>query len=166
MTDCFGISPTDAERLIKAGMAGRLKIPARNDSAAAAQIFDAGIAHAFTQVVDYQIRKTRIRTEDELAAAFQRMEEVREQMPTATRKALKEFSKMLPRRGGPGRQPKLNRSEASKACDHIAMFMRHGNTLKEALVRMAESSPTLVGKKVGARTLQKAWDNRDKDMKK
>jgi hypothetical protein len=162
MIDSFGISPLEAERLVKTGLAGKLKISASNDSAAVAKILDAGIAYAFTQVIEFQMKKTKIRTQDDLTSAIQRMEEVSEKMPSATRKALKELSKMLPRRGGPGRQPKLNRSEASKACDHISTFIRQGQPLKHALVMLAEKSSPLLGKKVGARTLQKFWDNRVK----
>ena len=81
-------------------------------------------------------------------------------MPTAIRKAFKEVGHALPRRGGPGRQAKLNAKQAAQVCDQIALFVRQGQTLKEALQKVAELTPTLLGKKVGARTLQKAWDKR------
>jgi type II secretory pathway component PulF len=70
------------------------------------------------------------------------------------------LGRALPRRGGPGRQPKLNATQSSQVCDQIALFLRQGHTLKQALQKVAELSITLFGKKVGARTLQKAWDKR------
>jgi len=72
-------------------------------------------------------------------------------MPTAIRKATKELGHALPRRGGPGRQPKLNVAQAAHVCDQIALFMRQGHTPKDALQKVAELTPTLLGKKVGAR---------------
>jgi hypothetical protein len=74
---------------------------------------------------------------------------------------MKMVSGMLPRKGGPGRQPKLSAAEASRACDHIATFIRQKNSLKAALQKTSNASLSLFGKKVSARTLQKAWDNRD-----
>jgi hypothetical protein len=79
-----------------------------------------------------------------------------------TRKAFKMMAATLPRAGGPGRQPKLNPQEASKVCDQIGMFIRQGYKLKEALLKTADLCPTMLGKKVGSRTLQKAWDSRKK----
>ena len=66
----------------------------------------------------------------------------------------------LPRRGGPGRQRKLTPTEAARACDHIGTFMRQGSSVTVALRKAAEASETLIGKKVSARTLQKAWKDR------
>jgi hypothetical protein len=103
-----------------------------------------------------------IKTPEQLEEAMQLIRQLGEVLPTAFRQASKEIARKLPRRGGPGRQPKLSPKEASKACDHIAMFIRQKHTLKQALQMMSESSPSILGKKVSARTLQKAWDNRDK----
>ena len=104
---------------------------------------------------------TDIKDEEQLETAIRAIKSLNETLPTAMRKATKAFATALPRRGGPGRQPKLNAKEASLMCDQIAMFIRQGLSLKEALNKTAALTPTLLGKKVGARTLQKAWDKRD-----
>ena len=104
----------------------------------------------------------QIKTREQLEEVMQQIKRIGDVLPTAFRKGMKEIARKLPRRGGPGRQPKLSAKESSKACDHIAMFIRQKHTLKQALQMMSESSLSILGKKVGARTLQKAWDNRDK----
>jgi len=102
----------------------------------------------------------KVKTEAQLQNALACIREAGEKMPTAIRKATKELGHALPRRGGPGRQPKLNAMQAAQVCDQIALFVRQGHTLKDALEKVAGLTPTLLGKKVGARTLQKAWDRR------
>jgi hypothetical protein len=102
-----------------------------------------------------------VKTEEQLQKALADIREAREKMPTAIRKATKELVHALPRRGGPGRQPKLNALEAVQVCDQIGVFIRQKNTLKKSLAKTSELTPTLLGKKVSARTLQKAWDKRD-----
>jgi hypothetical protein len=101
-----------------------------------------------------------VKTEEQLQNALARIREAGEKMPTAIRKATKELGRALPRRGGPGRQPKLNAMQAAEVCDQIALFLRQGYRLKAALPKVAELTLTLFGKRVGARTLQKAWDKR------
>lgn len=159
MRDGFGLSSAEANRLVKS-MTGKRTDQANNPPGALH--LNAGMALFVGNTIRNRIYGTKIKTEKQLEAALQEIREVREKMPTVVRRALKAVSNMLPRRGGPGRQPKLNRNEASKACDHIAMFIRQKHTLKEALQMMSDSSPSILGKKVGARTLQKAWDRRDK----
>jgi hypothetical protein len=102
----------------------------------------------------------KVKSERQLENALALIREAGEKMPTAIRKALKELGHALPRRGGPGRQPKLNTMQAGHVCDQIALLLRQGHKLKSALQKVAELTPTLLGKKVGARTLQKAWDRR------
>jgi hypothetical protein len=102
-----------------------------------------------------------IRTEAQLDKVLLKLREAKEQLPTLARKAAKEVLSKLPRRGGPGRTPKLNARESSMVCDQIGVFIRQKNTLKESLAKTAELTLTLLGKKVSARTLQKAWDKRD-----
>jgi DNA invertase Pin-like site-specific DNA recombinase len=110
-------------------------------------------ANSFSISVSFCAANLQLRTEPVIR-------EVGEKMPTAIRKATKELGHALPRRGGPGRQPKLTGTQAAKACDQIGLFVRQGHTVKEALKKVAELTPGLFGKKVGARTLQKAWDKR------
>jgi hypothetical protein len=159
---CFSLSPTQAKQLVRGLFMKPEKKVGLKDRNDGARIFNAGLAMAMGDMGRYYIRRTKIRTEEQLAKALIELQQVREKMPAATRKAMKALSSMLPRRGGPGRQPKLNSGEASRACDHIAMFIRQKHSLKQALQMMAESSPSILGKKVGARTLQKAWDKRDR----
>jgi len=127
---------------------------------ALAHNLQAGLAVALGNIGEHYIRKGKIKNERQLARAIEELKEAKERMPSAVRKAMKTLAGMLPRRGGPGRQPKLNPKEAGKACDQIALFIRQRHTLKEALSMLAELSPSLLGTKVGARTLQKAWNAR------
>jgi len=100
------------------------------------------------------------KTEAQLAKVLQEIKRMSELMPTTIRKATKEMLRTLPRRGGPGRRPKLSAAESAQVCDQIAVFIRQKHNVKEALQRVAELTPTLLGKRVGTRTLQKAWDRR------
>ncbi len=102
----------------------------------------------------------KVKTRGDLEKVLTQIKAAGEKMPTATRKALKEFTRALPRRGGPGRRRKLNAGEAAQVCDQIGMFIRQGDSLKPALQKVSDMAPTLLGKKVGTRTLQKAWDKR------
>jgi len=103
----------------------------------------------------------QIRTEEQLNKVLLKLKEAKEELPTLARKATKEVLSKLPRRGGPGRTPKLNARESTIVCDQIGVFIRQKNTLKKSLAKTAELTLTLLGKKVSARTLQKAWDKRD-----
>lgn len=108
-----------------------------------------------------KILARKVKTEVELEKALREIKEAGEKMPTAMRKAFKEVARSLPRRGGPGRRPKLSPKEASLMCDQIALFIRQKYGLKEALRKAADLSPSILsGKKVSPRTLQKAWDMR------
>jgi hypothetical protein len=102
----------------------------------------------------------KIENEQQLREAVRMIRQVREELPTVMRKAMKQVVAVLPRRGGPGRQPKLKAHEASQMCDQIAMFIRQNNNLKQALQRVSELTPHLLGKRVSPRTLQKAWNKR------
>ncbi len=102
----------------------------------------------------------RIETEEELQRALKGIKEIGEDLPSVLRKAMKDFKAVLPRRGGPGRRPKLRPKEAAQMCDQIAVHIRQQLTLKKALVKASELTPQLLGKKVSPRTLQKAWDRR------
>jgi hypothetical protein len=156
----FGLSSVEASHYLQA-ILRKGDIPASKQSKGA-QTFKTGLAQLLGNNLRNHINRTPVKTDTQLEAALQEVREAGEKMPTILRKAAKEFTRALPRRGGPGRQRKLNPNEASKVCDHIATFIRQGQTLKDALKKMAELSPSILGKKVGARTLQKAWDSRDK----
>lgn len=104
-----------------------------------------------------------IRSEEQFYRVLQEMKRAGDKIPTMLRKATKDMARALPRKGGPGRQPKLSPREASLMCDQIALFIRQKNTLRQALQKTSELSPRILeGKTVSPRTLQKAWDIRDK----
>lgn len=105
--------------------------------------------------------KAKIKNEQHLQAVLRQIKEMSNQLPTVIRKATKAVTATLPRRGGPGRQPKLRPDEARQMCDQIALFIRQKSNLKQALQKVSGLTPTLLGKKVSPRTLQKAWDKRD-----
>ena len=73
---------------------------------------------------------------------------------------MREIASTLPRRGGPGRQRKLNAAEAKQMVDQVLLFIGQGNNVKQALQRTSALAPQLLGKKVSPRTLQKEWDKR------
>jgi hypothetical protein len=103
----------------------------------------------------------QIKTEDDLN---KRLNEIRREtytFPSDFRKIMNKFMERLPRRGGPGRAPKLSPHEKGIACDQIALFVRQGMGVKAAFKKTADISPTLLGKPVGVRTLQKAWQGRN-----
>jgi hypothetical protein len=150
LESCLGPAPTQLTHLLKDA-----------DRKTTDQNLKAGMAFALRILGTDHLKKKNIKTEEQFAKACEELRVWKEKMPTAIRKATRDLAKALPRRGGPGRQPILNSDEAAKACDHIAMFIRQNHTLKEALQKMAQSSESLLGKKVGARTLQKFWDKRD-----
>ena len=101
-----------------------------------------------------------IKTEAELEKRIAEIHNASYELPSGVRKVLKGFAAQLPRRGGPGRTPKLNAAEEQKACDQIALAIRRGAGVKQALKETAEKIAALLGKRVSARTLQKAWNRR------
>jgi len=150
---CFGVTPSEARKMLS-----------RDDRniETPAQGLTLGMVFALGGFGKHFAKKFRIKTPQDLEKAVEQIRNVRHGMPSATRKAFKTMAGTLPRAGGPGRQPKLNPQEASKVCDQIGMFIRQGYKLKEALLKTADLCPTMLGKKVGSRTLQKAWDSRKK----
>lgn len=111
----------------------------------------------------FQKMARNIKTEDELANEIAQIRRIgNEQVPTIARKWVKEWILTLPRRGGPGRTRLLSPAEATFVCDHIGKLTRRKLTVRAALQQLSAESQQLLGKKVGMRTLQKAWDERDK----
>lgn len=106
------------------------------------------------------VSAAKIDSDQQLQDVIRQIKGVREEIPTVIRKAMKQVTASLPRRGGPGRQPKLRPHEADQMCDQLAMFIRQNNNLKQALQKLSNLTPQLLGKKVSPRTLQKAWDKR------
>ncbi|WP_263365241.1 hypothetical protein [Edaphobacter bradus] len=106
-------------------------------------------------------RSTGIETEEQLEKVLQTIGEAGEQAPTEARRVFTQALKSLPRRGGPGRIPKLSFQESVTVCNQILRFIGQKNSAKEAIRKTSEMCPKLLGKTVGPRTLQKAWDKRD-----
>jgi hypothetical protein len=106
-------------------------------------------------------KQYKVKNEEQLQRALAKIKQMGNEMPTLIRKATRMIISNLPRRGGPGRQPKLNAKEASQVIDQILVFIRQKHSVKKALQEVAELTPNLLGKKVSPRTLQKAWDKRD-----
>jgi hypothetical protein len=156
----LGLSQSQAKQIMKGDAVEGLPTGRSNDSNVVASKLRAAIVSSVGNIGKYYTKRTNIKTEDELKKVLEEMKGQREKLPAATRKVLKAVGAMLPRRGGPGRQPKLDSKQASRACDQIAVFIRQKHTLKEALQKVSEISPTVLGQKVGARTLQKAWNKR------
>jgi len=103
----------------------------------------------------------QIKTEEDLNRRINDIRRDTYTLPSDFRKILKKFMEQLPRRGGPGRKPKLSPQEEAVACDQVLVFVRNGMGIKAALKRTADNSPTLLGKPVGMRTLQKVWQRRN-----
>ncbi len=104
----------------------------------------------------------QIKDEKQLDDVLQDMRTNGTKIPSLLRRAVKEMTQTLPRRGGPGRKPKLSPKEARIMCDQISLFIRQKNSLKKSLQLTSNLAPSLLnGKKVGARTLQNAWKERD-----
>jgi hypothetical protein len=109
----------------------------------------------------------QIKTREELDTILRTIGEATEVAPTKARTALKEFQRQLPRRGGPGAKPKLNDEDCVIVCKQILKFRTIDKfPLKKALVETSKMCPILIGKKVGARTLEeKAWRNKDRYLR-
>jgi hypothetical protein len=104
--------------------------------------------------------KTGIRTREDLAKVLHTIGEASEQAPTMARATLKQLQRNLPRRGGPGRIPKLNPEESARVCDEIARYIRQGLKVKEAIAKASNKCPELIGKTVSPRTLETTWSKR------
>jgi len=163
LASCFGLTQAEAKRHVRQSLTSSDDSDSdsvQGQSRLLMAALDLALGKNGRDAFRKQARS--IKTEEDLARAIQRIRDSAEVIPSATRKAMKMISAMMPRRGGPGRQPKLGANDAGRACDQIALFVRQGNAVKVALQKTADLSPTLLGKKVSARTLQKAWKNRDK----
>jgi hypothetical protein len=109
----------------------------------------------------------QIKTREELDSILRTIGEATEVAPTEARAALKEFQRNFQRRGGPGAKPKLNDEDCVIVCKQILKFrMIDKFPLKKALIEVSKLCPILIGKKVGARTLEeKAWRHKDRYLR-
>lgn len=102
-----------------------------------------------------------VRTQEQLQDLIQMMDAFAEQAPSIARQQLDRIKSVLPRSGGPGREPKLNAIQSQMACDEISSEIRLGAKAKEAAKAVAARSQQLFGKTVSARTLGTIWSRRN-----
>lgn len=101
-----------------------------------------------------------IRTKDELDQMVQNISAGAEQTSTIAREQLDLIREKLPRRGGPGRKPKLNNQQAKILCEEVLKLVGKKYTVGDALQGISDNSLALVGVHVGKRTLQTMWGKR------
>jgi hypothetical protein len=106
-----------------------------------------------------------IRTQDDLDLIVQGFSALVEAAPTIARNQVEKIKSEIPRRGGPGRTPKLNHQESTIVCIEILKLVGKKYTDKAALDQVSKKCPDLLHKKVSARTLRKAWDKRDEFLR-
>jgi hypothetical protein len=104
-----------------------------------------------------------IKTQKQLDTTLETLRREGPKMSTILKKGLRKAALSIRRRGGPGRSPILKPGEIVILLDQAAAFMRLGFSHKKSYEETAKVSPTLLrGKKVGARTIQKYWLDREK----
>jgi hypothetical protein len=103
-----------------------------------------------------------IRTQQDLDGLVQEIDTRAEQAPTMVRNELDRIRAKLPRRGGPGREPKLDSQQSTIVCKETLKLMgKKKFGITEALAEVSKMCPALLGKSVSPRTLRDAWDRRD-----
>jgi hypothetical protein len=102
-----------------------------------------------------------IRTRKDLDEMVQAFGELIEQAPTIARTTIDQIKAQIPRRGGPGRIPKLDFQESTVVCKEILKLVGRKYKVKDACVEVSKMCPDLLQKTVSPRTLQKTWDKRD-----
>lgn len=103
----------------------------------------------------------QIKTREDMNRVLATISEAAERAPTNVREALKEFQRSLVRRGGPGRKKILTPQQTAFLFDRITEKYRSGTPIKIAIRETAAEAPELIGKKVGARTLENSWAKRN-----
>jgi hypothetical protein len=102
----------------------------------------------------------RIRTREDLDRVAQMFGVAEHQAPSKARIVIDHIKRKLPRRGGPGRTPKLDTQESIIVCKEILKQIGKGNTLTKALKEVSKMCPDILQKKVSPRTLSKVWNRR------
>lgn len=153
----FKADPTDVEKFLAEN----------DDHPATAQMpkaVEVAMRWAFGSVTRKHLEQ--IKTREDLDKLLRTIKEATEIAPTSIRTALKQFLRDLPRRGGPGREPKLNAEESAKVCRQILEFeVIHKYPHKKALEETSKLCPTLINKQVSPRTLDKAWSKRSEYLR-
>jgi hypothetical protein len=147
----FGMSKEEANKKLRTALEADMQDPNG--------LLQAALVHTLTQ----NILKGRGRrcTEEELEIVLTKLRASAPEMSAALRKGLKAMQKNLPRRGGPGRAGILSATEKREACDQISALYKIGRLVRWADIfeAVAETFRTR-GKTVSARTIKRAWEER------
>jgi hypothetical protein len=153
-----GVDPELLDTKISFGSTSRLS-PEREHELAKAMAFQMGFLQSIEALLP------TIRTQEELDRFVEGLEATVEPAPTIVRNTMDKIRSKVPRRGGTGREPKLDYREATMVCREILKLVGKKYTAKEAIAEVSRMCPELLGKAVGTRTLQKAWDKRDEFLR-
>jgi hypothetical protein len=102
-----------------------------------------------------------IRTREDLDKMMQLVGASIEKAPTVARTTINQIRAQIPRRGGPGRIPKLDFQESTVVCREILKLVGRKFNSKDACAEVSKMCPDLLQKTVSPRTLQKIWAKRD-----
>jgi hypothetical protein len=149
----LGVEPGLLDTKISFGISGELS-PEREHELAKAK----GLQMAFLSFEDLL---PNIRTRKDLDDMVQACGDVIEQAPTIARTAIDQIKAQIPRRGGPGRIPKLDAKESTVVCRQILKLIGRKVNSKDAFAEVSRMCPELLQKTVSARTLEKIWAKRD-----
>ncbi len=161
LSEAFAMSQVDFQSLMKGMFDPNVKVrggTTDEDSRDVVVVVRTAIRNAAIVALKREARD--IHTERELSRKIEEVRQRSEGLPTAIRATLRQFAASLPRRGGPGRTPKLTPEQEKNARQHILDFIGQGCGMKAAIGRTAAASPALLGTKVGVRTLETIWARR------
>jgi hypothetical protein len=154
LTELFGMSGDEAKELLT-----RFKDELGDDES----LLQASLVHLLNKGIKSSIHggSRRQFTEEEVQRVIAEMKASLPQMAAALRRGLKETQKKLPRLGGPGRKGTLSPREKLRACEQVSSLHKKGQLTKmsEIFEAVAEHFRSR-GKKVSARTIKRAWEDR------
>jgi hypothetical protein len=99
-------------------------------------------------------KKRKFKDEAELDAALEEMRGLGYKLRPAVAKALEVYKSALPRKGGPGRNPKLGEQDKRAIRGVIGTYIANGMTVDDAVTQCARE------RHVGKRTIWRAWQAR------
>jgi|ERR1700733_9940744 hypothetical protein len=149
----LGVEPSLLDAKISFGISGELS-PEREHELAKAK----GLQMAFQS---FEEMLPKIRTRKDLDDMVQACGDVIEQAPTIARTTIDQIKAQIPRRGGPGRVPKLDPQESTVVCRQILKLIGRKVSSKDAIAEVSRMCPDLLQKTVSPRTLEKIWAKRD-----
>jgi len=153
LTARLGVDPDLLGTKISFGISGGMS-PEREHELAKAK----GLQLAFQSIEEFL---PNIRTRNDLDEIVQAFSKSIEQAPTIARTTIDQIKAQIPRRGGPGRIPKLDPRESTVVCEEILKLVGRKYKVKDACVEVSKMCPDLLQKTVGPRTLQNIWLKRD-----